>query len=82
MCPMPEEGVGMALGDRHQRLACQQGRVEDSQYSQGSPFPWSIPVLCALCAQAGPHLYPPYLYPGRGDVEGAFDLGAQLGHGG
>lgn len=28
-----------------------------------------------------PHLDPPYLHPRGGDVEGAFDLGTQFGHG-
>jgi hypothetical protein len=28
------------------------------------------------------HLDPPYLYPGSGDVERAFDLGIQFSHGG
>lgn len=47
-------------------------------------FPPSVPPRPAepLHTQSGPHLDPPYLNPGGGDVEGAFDLAAQFGHGG
>lgn len=38
-------------------------------------------VLLHFPRPGRPHLDPPYLHPGGGDVEGAFDLGTQFGHG-
>lgn len=72
---MPEDRAGMAPGAR--RPAGQGGG--QSSLPRLSPSP-----ACRACpvTRQYPHLDPPYLHPRRGDVEGAFDLGAQFGHGG
>lgn len=65
---MPEEEVGLAPGTH--TPAGQGG-------GQSIPSRRARPVT-----RQYPHLEPPYLHPRRGDVEGAFDLSAQFGHGG
>lgn len=77
--------MGRSIGRSMSGAGCRS--ISNSLQSAGQSWRSDIPGCQHLPeSQDSPpdrtHLDPPYLYPGSGDVERAFDLGIQFSHGG